>query len=75
MMAISTTWRPERTLNFAVKNNPDQEGLPSNSRTVGDPRCGATTQKNRSRYYPPCSTRTRWHFSRFLVDLATKTYR
>ncbi|KAM3180262.1 hypothetical protein ACTXT7_016629, partial [Hymenolepis weldensis] len=27
-------------------------------------RCSATTRKKRSRYYRPCTTRTRWHFSR-----------
>ncbi|VUZ48423.1 unnamed protein product [Hymenolepis diminuta] len=37
------------------------------------PQCGATARKERSRYYPPCTTRTQWHFSRLLVDLATKT--
>ncbi|VUZ42829.1 unnamed protein product [Hymenolepis diminuta] len=35
--------------------------------------CRPTTRKKRSRYHPPCSTRTRWHFTRLLVDLASKT--
>ncbi|VUZ38600.1 unnamed protein product [Hymenolepis diminuta] len=73
MAAISTTWRTERTLDFAIKNNSDQEGLFSNSRTACDSRCSSTTRKKGSRYYPPCATWTRWYFPRLPVDLVTKT--
>ncbi|KAM3171028.1 hypothetical protein ACTXT7_017432, partial [Hymenolepis weldensis] len=35
----------------------------SNSQTASDPR------KKRSRYYPQCTTRIRWHFSRLPADV------
>ncbi|VUZ54310.1 unnamed protein product [Hymenolepis diminuta] len=56
MPAISTTWRPERTLDLAIPNNSDQEGLFSNSRTACDLQCSAATRKKGLRYYRPCST-------------------
>ncbi|VUZ54219.1 unnamed protein product, partial [Hymenolepis diminuta] len=35
--------------------------------------CRATTRKKQSRYYPPCTIKTRWLFSRLSIVLATKT--
>ncbi|VUZ42628.1 unnamed protein product [Hymenolepis diminuta] len=37
MVTISTMRRPERTLDYVITNNSDQEGLISYSRTACDP--------------------------------------